>query len=158
MAFGCASFEGRRDIIGRTLLVNGQTFTIDGVAAPDFRGVREMIVTTDLWIPVESWLQLQPSLRASMERRDLRGDATIFARLRPGVPLAQAAVEAESMGRELAQKWPESNRYLTGDTYAVLADLDRSNRNLTGIGVLLLGILLAVACANLAGILSVSYT
>jgi predicted permease len=151
--FWMREFEGRRDIIGRTLLVNGQTFTIDGVAAPDFRGIRTMIVATDLWIPVETWLQLQPSFRASMERRDLRGDATIFARLRTGVPLAQAAVEVESIGRELAQKWPESNRYLTGNTYAVLADLDRSNRNLTGIGVLLLGILLAVACANVAGIL-----
>ncbi|MCX6632170.1 MAG: ABC transporter permease [Candidatus Solibacter sp.] len=151
--FWMREFEGRRDIIGRTLLVNGQTFTIDGVAAPDFRGIRSMIVATDLWIPVETWLQLQPSFRASMERRDLRGDATIFARLRPGVPPAQAAVEVESIGRELAQQWPESNRYLTGDTYAVLTDLDRSNRNLTGIGVLLLGILLAVACANVAGIL-----
>jgi predicted permease len=151
--FWMREFEGRRDIIGRTLLVNGQTFTIDGVAAPDFRGMREMVITTDLWIPVETWLQLQPSFRASMERRDLRGDGTLFARLRPGVPLAQAAVEVESIGRELAQQWPESNRYLTGNTYAVLADLDRGHRNLTGIGVLLLGILLAVACANVAGIL-----
>jgi predicted permease len=53
----------------------------------------------------------------------------------------------------LAQKWPETNRYLTGYTYAALADRDRGNRNLTAIGVLLLGILLAVACANVAGIL-----
>jgi predicted permease len=151
--FWMREFEGRRDVIGRTLLVNGQTFTIDGVAAPDFRGIRAMIVTTDLWIPVETWLQLQPSFRASMERRDLRGDGTLFARLRPGVPLAQAAVEVESIGRELALEWPQTNRYLTGNTYAVLADLDRSNRNLTAIGVLLLGILLAVACANVAGIL-----
>ena len=152
-SFWMREFEGRRDVIGRTLLVNGQTFTIDGVAAPDFRGIREMIITTDLWIPVETWLQLQPSFRALMERRDLRGDGTLFARLRPGVPPAQAAVEVESIGRELAQSWPETNRYLTGYTYAVLADLDRGNRNLTGIGVLLLGILLAVACANVAGIL-----
>src|ERR1019366_7686006 len=126
---------------------------IDGVAAPDFRGLREMIITTDLWIPVETWLQSQPGLRASMERRDLRGDGTLFARLRPGVPPAQAAVEVESIGRDLAQKWPATNRYLTGYTYAALADRERGNRNLTGIGVLLLGILLAVACANAAGIL-----
>jgi predicted permease len=151
--FWMREFEGRRDIIGRTLLVNGQTFTIDGVAAPDFRGMREMIVTTDLWIPAETWLQVQPGSRASMERRDMRGDGTLFARLRPGVSLAQAAVEVESIGRDLAQKWPASNRYLTGYTYAVLADRERGNRNLTGIGVLLLGILLAVACANVAGIL-----
>jgi predicted permease len=152
-SFWMREFAGHPDIIGRTLLVNGQTFTIDGVAAPDFRGLREMIVTTDLWIPVETWLQLQPSFRTLMERRDMRGDGTLFARLRPGVPLAQAAVEVESIGREMAQRWPETNRYLTGYTYAALADRERGNITLTAIGVLLLGILLAVACANVAGIL-----
>jgi predicted permease len=152
-SFWMREFEGRPDIIGRTLLVNGQTFTIDGVAAPDFRGMREMIIATDLWIPVETWLQLQPSFRALMERRDMRGGGSLWARLRPAVPPAQAAAEVESVGRELAQRWPATNRYLVGQTFAPLADHERGGITLTAIGVLLLGILMAVACANVAGIL-----
>ncbi len=152
--FWMREFEGRRDIIGRTLLVNGQTFTIDGVAAPGFRGMGEgiVIIAPDLWIPLETWLQLQPSSRASTERRDNR-EGTLWARLRPGVPLAHAAVEVEGVGRELAQEWPQTNRYLSGYAHAALADRERGGVTLTTIGVLLLGILLAVACANVAGIL-----
>jgi len=87
-----------------------------------------------------------------MERRDIH-DGTLWARLRPGVSPAQAAAEVESVSRELAQRWPATNRYLAGYTYAPLADRERGGITLTTIGVLLLGILLAVACANVAGIL-----
>jgi putative ABC transport system permease protein len=154
-SFWMREFEGRRDIIGRTLLVNGQTFTIDGVAAPGFRGMGEgiVIIAPDLWIPVETLLQLQPGFRAWTERRDDRGDGTLYARLRPGVPLAHAAVEVESIGRQMAQQWPQTNQYLTGYAWAALADRERGGITLTTIGVFLLGILLAVACANVAGIL-----
>jgi predicted permease len=149
--FWMRELEGRPDVIGRTLLVNGQAFSIDGVATPDFRGT-DKILSPDLWIPFETWLQLQPGFRAFMARRDIR-DGVLWARLRPGVPAAQAAAEVESMGREMAQRWPATNRYLTSYTYAPLADRERGGINLTAVGVFLLGILLAVACANVAGIL-----
>ena len=42
-SFWMRELEGRPDIIGRTLLVNGQTFTIDGVAAPEFRGTDRVL-------------------------------------------------------------------------------------------------------------------
>jgi putative ABC transport system permease protein len=150
-SFWMREFAGRPDIIGRTLLVNGQTFTIDGVAAPGFRGMGGMIViiAADLWIPVETWPQFQRTL---MERRDMR-DGSLFARLRLGVPLAQATAEVESVSRDMARAWPQSNRYLTGYAHAALADSERGGITLTAIGVFLLGILLAVACANVAGIL-----
>lgn len=144
-------FQGNPDLIGRTLLVNGQSFTVGGIAAPEFRGM-DKIVSTDLWIPMESWLQLHPKSRAWMEQRDHR-EGTLWARLGPGVQPAQAAAEVESVGREMSHRWPATNRYLAGYTYAALADRERGGITLTAIGVLLLGILLAVACANVAGIL-----
>jgi predicted permease len=150
-SFWIREFEGRSDIIGRTLLVNGQTYSIDGVATPEFRGT-DKFLAPDLWIPFETYLQLQPGGRAFRERRDIH-DGTLWARLRPGVSPAQAAAEVESVSRELAERWPATNRYLAGYTYAPLADRERGGITLTTIGVLLLGILLAVACANVAGIL-----
>lgn len=144
-------FEGRPDTIGRTLLVNGFTFTIDGVASPEFRGA-DRFLAPDLWIPIETWLQLQPGERGFRERRDVH-DGTLWARLRPGVSPAQAAAEVESACGELARRWPATNRYLSGFTYAPLADREKGGITRTSIGVILLGILLAVACANVAGIL-----
>ena len=150
-SFWMREFEGRRDTIGRTLLVNGFTFTIDGVASPEFRGT-DRFLAPDLWIPIETWLQLQPGERGVRERRDVH-DGTLWARLRPGVSPAQAAAEVESVCSELARRWPATNRYLSGFTYAPLADREKGGITRTSIGVILLGILLAVACANVAGIL-----
>lgn len=144
-------FNGAPDVIGRTLLVDGQGYTIDGVAAPGFQGMSKLI-PNDLWIPLEAWLRLQPKFRGVLEQRDRR-DGGVWARLRPGVLPAQAAAEVKAVTNDLAQRWPETNRYLTGEVFDELSDRGRSGVLVTGIGVLLLGILLAVACANVAGIL-----
>ena len=149
-SFWMRELEGRPDIIGRTLLVNGQTFSVDGVAAAEFRGT-DQFLAPDLWIPIETWLQFQGE-RAFRERRDIH-DGTLWARLRPGVSPAQAAAEVEGVSRELAQQWPATNRYLAGYTWAPLAERERAGITLTSVAVMLLGILLAVACANVAGIL-----
>jgi len=149
-SFWMRELEGRPDVIGRTLLVNGQTFSVDGVAAAEFRGT-DRVFAPDLWIPIETWLQYQGE-RAFRERRDIH-DGTLWARLRSGVSPAQAAAEVESVCRELAERWPATNRYLAGYTWAPLAERERAGITLTSIAVMLLGILLAVACANVAGIL-----
>jgi predicted permease len=149
-SFWMRELEGRPDVVGQTLLVNGQTFSVDGVAAAEFRGT-DRVFAPDLWIPIETWLQYQGE-RAFRERRDIH-DGTLWARLRPGASPAQAAAEVESVSRELAERWPATNRYLAGYTWAPLAERERAGITLTSIAVMLLGILLAVACANVAGIL-----
>jgi predicted permease len=149
--FWTREFERRPDIIGRTLLVDGFTFTIDGVAAPEFRGT-DRFLAPDLWIPIETWIQVLPEFRALSERRDVH-DGTLWARLRPGVSPAQAAAEVDSASRELAKQWPATNQYLDGYIWAPLAGREKGGITLTAIPVILLGILLAVACANVAGIL-----
>jgi predicted permease len=149
-SFWMRELAARRDIVGQPLLVNGQSMTVGGVATPEFRGAGSgaiMIMAADLWIPVEHSLNF-----SAMERREWR-EGTVWARLRPGVSPAQAAAEVDGYCRRLAQDWPESNRYLSGFTYAPLADHERGGIVLTSMGTLLLGILLAVACANVAGIL-----
>lgn len=149
-SFWMRELAGRRDIVGRTLLVSGQSITVGGVATREFLGAGGGGIEfppTDLWIPVETW-----GVSGDLKRRDWR-EGTVWARLRPGVSLARASAEVDGYCRKLAQDWPGSNRYLSGFTYNALADHERGGINLTSIGVLLLGILLAVACANVAGIL-----
>jgi len=146
-------FGGRPDVIGATLLVTGHAFTIDGVAPPGFLGTANVnLLSPDLWIPLETWLRVQPASRSFIERRDAR-EGQVWARLRPGLTPAQALVEVQSVARDMANQWPQTNRYLDGYAWAALADHSRGGRNMTIIGVLILGILLAVACANIAGIL-----
>jgi predicted permease len=145
-SFWMRELAGRRDIVGQSLLVNGQTMTVGGVTTPEFRGANSFFAP-DLWIPVETW-----GVSGTLNRRDWR-EGTVWARLRPGVSVAQASAEVDDYCRRLAKDWPDSNRYLSASTYDVLADRERGGINMTGMGVILLGILLAVACANVAGIL-----
>ena len=146
--FWMREFAGRRDIVGQTLLVNGQSFTVGGVAAAEFRGTNQFMAP-DLWIPVEAFGD--PVLTAMAARRDVR-EETVWGRLRPGVSVAQGATEVDRVCAELARQWPATNRYLTGFTNPRF-DQGFKGVTLTTIGVLLLGILLAVACANVTGIL-----
>jgi predicted permease len=146
-SFWMRELAGRRDIVGQRLLVNGQNMTVGGVTPPEFLGTAGIpIPPTDLWMPVETWGV------SALKRRDWR-EGGVLARLRPGVSLSQASAEVDGYCRRLAQEWPDTNRYLESYTYAPLAGRTRGGITLTSIGVLLLGILLAVACANVTGIL-----
>lgn len=144
-------FNGRPDIIGQPLLANGQAFMIDGVAAPGFQGVHRL-PPVDLWTPVAVWLQLQPQFRASIESRD-GGSGSLLVRLRPHTSNTQLMAEVEGVRQDLARHYPTVYGHLTGSAYAVLAERRNGNIVLTAIGVLILGLLAAVACANVAGIL-----
>lgn len=144
-------FHTAPDVVGRQLLVNGRTFTITGIAAPDFRGT-ERIVSIDLWAPLDTWLRADSRYQAITNRRDYR-EGRVWARLQRGVALEASQAEIGRAADRIAKTWPATNRYLTGDAYFVLKDRDQGGLVLTSIGALVLGLLLAVACANLAGIL-----
>ena len=145
--FWTREFHAMPDIFGRTLLVDGVTFTVGGVAAPEFQGTGS-VFTTDLWIPA---LRSVPEASSNQRRDDRAG--TLWGRLRPGVSLAAATAEVEGVTRQLAEQWPATNRYLKSYTWAPLAERRRGGITLTSIAVILLGLLMAVACANVAGIL-----
>jgi len=145
-------FGGRSDILGQILPIFGQRFAIGGVAAPDFVGT-DKLLTADLWIPVETWLQLEPQYRTMMERRDDR-EGIIWGRLRAGVQPEQVSAEVNGVVKgELSPNSPVLDRNLTGFAYAELAERERGGKVITAIGVFILAVLLAVACANVAGIL-----
>jgi hypothetical protein len=74
-SFWMREFQGRPDTIGKTLLVNGQVFTIGGVAGAEFRGT-DRIVEPDLWVLVEN----APDFPVYGSRRDFR-EGTVWGRL-----------------------------------------------------------------------------
>ncbi|MDI1250154.1 MAG: ABC transporter permease, partial [Lacunisphaera sp.] len=84
--FWLRQFGGDHDVVGRRLALNGQTFTIIGVAARDFRGVD--VEVPDLWVP----LAMRGQLMAGPDRLAARDLSWLHAigRLKPGVSLAQA--------------------------------------------------------------------
>ena len=88
--------------IGRAIRVNGVAATVTGVMPRGFHFPNN----SDVWMP---WSTLPAAQRAAP--RQVR-NVTVFGRLSPGVTLAQARAEMETIGARLSQAFPASNSYL----------------------------------------------
>src|SRR5712691_8151335 len=150
-------FAGRPDAIGLTIALNRRSFTIVGVAPEGFKGVTSMF-GPELWLPATMSPQLQP--RQSGTWLDERA-AIVFStagRLKPGVTIAQAEANLKTIAGALEQEYPEPNagRNVTvmALTEATLFPGLRGRLMLAG-GVLMaiVGLVLLVACSNVANLL-----
>lgn len=88
--------------IGKSISLDGRSFTIVGVLPANFRALD----TTDFLEPIGVWLQDSPNAAVG---RGERGDSAVVARLAPGASFAQATAEMNGIGERLAQQYPESN-------------------------------------------------
>jgi macrolide transport system ATP-binding/permease protein len=146
-------FNGDAGIVGQTLALNGRPFSVIGVAPEGFHGTT--ILGTDLWAPVTMVGELTPR-RSSALLTSREGVWLLMgARLKPGVTVRQAQAELANIGRALEQAYPRENRGkgvrvvssspIPGNGAPVAAFLSV----LMGI----VGLVLAIACANVAGVL-----
>ena len=90
-------YQKDRAVIGRRVLINSAPAVIIGVMPPKF----EFPENQKLWIP------LVPL--ANADARSSRG-STVFARLKPGVSMAQAQSELTGIAARLATQYPETNQ------------------------------------------------
>jgi putative ABC transport system permease protein len=136
-------FGGAEDIIGRRVQVNSTPRTIVGVLPPGFY-FRDR--TVDLWEPL--------GLNVSQDERRMQARGLFcVARIRRDNTRSQVQAQLTSMAAELEQTAPEFNRGWTVDAEPLQDAAVRDVR--TPIVVLLaaVGLLLVVACANVAGLL-----
>ena len=150
-------FSGSRDVIGRNVMLNGQGFTIIGVAPAGFQGVG-VLGGPDMWIPMSMHDQIVSGLVKTFfnERRFLGFNGV--ARLKPGVSREQATAELKTLSTDLEHDFPMANK---GRNFVAVPLLESTvNPNLRGVfqraGALLMvvvGIVLAIACFNIANLL-----
>ncbi len=133
-------FDGDPRAIGRSLTINGETYTVVGVTPPMRSPHR-----ADVWRP----LGVDP---AGVDRGNhfLR----VVGRLKPGLTLAQAEAELQAIAARLQQEYPETNEgwSVRVETMFDAIVSDETEQALT---VLLgaVGLLLLIACANVANLL-----
>jgi putative ABC transport system permease protein len=94
-AFWMRRFGGAADAVGRTIALNGQPFTIVGVAPQGFTGVLAPLAGS-LWVPIASDAVLRPGTDPSM-----RGSFHLAGRLKPGVDRGRAQVDLDTIARHL---------------------------------------------------------
>jgi macrolide transport system ATP-binding/permease protein len=93
-------FGGDPGIVGRTIQLDGRTYTIVGVAPPGFHGLTD---EAEAWIPF-----LMAGSAADFNERGTRG-FRVLARLKSGVSLAQTQAEMDAISNGLAQTYPATN-------------------------------------------------
>jgi len=152
-AFWRGRFGADPNILDKTILLNNAIFTIVGVAPANFSGV-EIGASPDLWTPLAN------TARAAQDEMNVA--VKIIGRLRSGVTRTEARSELNVMYRarlvELRGKVAERAEALSG----IIEVRDGSKgydrrfvqfRSLLGIVNVVVGCVLLVACANVAGLL-----
>lgn len=152
---------GRPDAVGATLRIDGDPFTVVGVAPADLSSMT-LAVRADLWLPVGIpggvFLSDERELSTRTER-----DYGVLARRRPGAGLASISAElaaiAERLAREHGPAWQDAHnrpRTMTAmPAAAARVPPDAFPALASGVSIVLIGtaLLLVVACANIAGVL-----
>ncbi|HYC32514.1 MAG TPA: ADOP family duplicated permease, partial [Gemmatimonadales bacterium] len=153
-------YGGAADVIGRTIRVGGQGFTVVGVAPPGFTGsVRG--VGADVWLALEAARLFQPGSDplANRGHRDL----FLLGRLAPGATTDDVAARLGVVADRLHDAYPDSWTDVTGAARVVTVVPERDARlfpSIRGPVSAFLGVLMGVAmlvllvcCANLANLL-----
>jgi putative ABC transport system permease protein len=140
--------------IGRTVRMNGINFTIVGVMPPDFTGIDQWI-RPYFYVP----LSMAPRLIASnpnvLEQRDNRM-FNAKGRLKPGVSREAAQAELTGIGKNLEKAYPETNRnrsVLLRTEFEDRVQQDPPDSYLVMMLMALVGLVLIIACANVANLL-----
>lgn len=135
-------YGGSRAVVGRDLLLDGAPHRVIGVmphgfAFPD---------STEIWLPM-AFTSAQLAQRSNHWLR-------VFARLKPGVTLADAQREMSAIAAELATEYPATNSKLGAVVVELQEEMLGKNLRL-GLWVLAggVGCVLLIACSNLAGLL-----
>jgi len=144
-------FNSDSGVIGRSVTIDRKPYTIVGVMPRGFSfppslvfGGRDLMFETQIWIPLDI---------APMGSE--RGSRSMMAigRLRPNVSIAQAQAEMDTIAHRLEQQYPDTNEKM-GVIVATLHDsVVRKARPALPVLMAGVGLVLIVACANVANLL-----
>jgi predicted permease len=136
-------FAGDREILGKTVTIDGVNYSIIGVAPPGFR----LDAEADVYTPLG---QLDPLILKN--RRSHDGIFTL-ARLQPRVSIFQSQAEMSTIQNRLDQTYPTDNRelgvYVEPLKQAIVGDTSQTLTLLLGV----VALVLLIACANIASLL-----
>jgi predicted permease len=141
-------FAGDPDLVGRPITLDGQSYTVVGIAPVGFQYPDK----TEVWVPP---YRLAPAVNERMDPTQVRGWGMLsaVALLKSGVSLPQAASEMETITARLRQQYPDTNNQRFNRVVSLHTHLVGETG---GMLLLLFGavsFVLLIACANVANLL-----
>jgi putative ABC transport system permease protein len=135
-------YGGERSIIGRNILLNGEKYTVVGVMPAGFQYLDSHI---DLWVPIG----FTSEGLASSTRHYLK----VIGRMKPGVTVAQANAEIQTISQRIARDHPDESGRLAAFIMPLRDQLAGDMRRPLLVLLVAVGFVLLIACANIANLL-----
>ena len=140
-------FGGEASVLGKTIFLNHEGFTVVGIMPPDFRFPEIRGQWTDLWVP----LNISANFRQNRDWTCCRS----IGRLKPGVSAGQAQAEMDVIASNQARQFPKEDEgwsvYLMPLHEETVGDVRPALLVLAGV----VGFVLLIVCANVASLLLV---
>jgi predicted permease len=158
-------FASDPSVIGKIIHIGGAPFTIIGVTPPEFFGL-EVGSSLDISVPLMMQQQVMPGIRSYVDGADPNSFFSVMGRLRPGLTTQQAQAGLSTLYQRLCAEYAASNWGFKFNAYPWLEEklvLESGARGLSELRVqfsrpllalmIVVALVLAVACANVAGLL-----
>jgi predicted permease len=158
-------FRADPSVVGRAVRIEGALVTIVGIGPANHRGTVDIGVVTDFWLPVTAFRAMNP-MPALRDAPTIYAPFFVKARLRESATVAQARAAMDVLGPRLAAELPEEVRggefaLGTGITVVPTTDVrihpqgDVPIMAIASLVLVVVGLVLAIACSNLATLLLV---
>jgi putative ABC transport system permease protein len=134
------AFDSNLDIVGKTIRMSGEPYTVVGVLPPDIHDR----FNSQFWVPLVS--QIDPT-------RPGPGSVLVMGRLKDGVSLAQAQAEMNGIAQQLQTERPKPNPIGVSVESLHLNFLTEPTRRNLWLLFGAVGFLLLIACLNVANLL-----
>jgi putative ABC transport system permease protein len=139
-------FGGDPGVVGRAIRLNDRSYSVIGVLPEWFRGITD---EAELWVPLHMETPAE-----NFQARGSRGPSVV-ARLKPGVSMAQAQAEMNAICKRLEQAYPNTNAGRGAQLSPLDQELFGDIRGPVGVLLAAVGLVLLIACTNVANLLLV---
>jgi predicted permease len=143
--FWQSHFARARDVLDRTITLDGEAYTIVGVMPARFSMASWAVTAKDLWVPV-AYTDAQRAVRENH-------NAQVIARLKPGVTRTEAQSEIDVISKRLEAQYPQANAGWGADVVPLQELLVGDVRTSLVMLLAAVGLVLLIACANVGNLL-----
>jgi putative ABC transport system permease protein len=139
-------------VIGKILNLNGEPYTILGVAGGSFSGTF-VGAAIDVWVPIR---QSGPWIGMDWNTNRTKPAVQMIARLKPGVSIQSAQAAMNTLARQLASAYPDPNRgkgIELAPATLLHGNFRKAATGFFAILMVLVALILLIACTNIANLL-----